>query len=87
MLHQRSMQRHAGAQAGWGSKQQQMLMRTTIANAVAVEGKRSTKKQLNFPFTRIQVGFDCYGCCWSAALPGVADASQPVDCEQTDPRA
>jgi hypothetical protein len=26
---------------------------------VAVEGKRTTKKQLNFPFTRIQVCLHC----------------------------
>lgn len=30
-----------------------------MANAVAVESKRSTKKQLNFPFTRIQVRSHC----------------------------
>jgi hypothetical protein len=61
MLHQSSMQRHA-APARWGSKQQQMLRRATVANAVAVEGKRSSKKQLNFPFTRIQVGLPPPSC-------------------------
>lgn len=61
MLHQSSMQRHA-APARWGSKQQQILRRATVANAVAVEGKRSSKKQLNFPFTRIQVGLHPPSC-------------------------
>lgn len=58
-MQQRSLQRH-GASSGWGSRQQQqMLRKATVANAVAVESKRSTKKQLNFPFTRIQVRPHC----------------------------
>jgi hypothetical protein len=54
MLHQR-----CSAGAGWGRRQQQQqqLRRATVTHAVAVEGKRSTKKQLDFPFTRIQVGW------------------------------
>jgi hypothetical protein len=59
MLHQRSIQRH-GCSAGLGRRQQQqMLRRATVAHAVAVEGKRTSKKQLDFPFTRIQVGVNC----------------------------
>jgi hypothetical protein len=61
MLHQQIMQRH-GAAGAWGSKQQQQMLRraTVVTRAVAVEGKRTTKKQLNFPFTRIQASLHCF---------------------------
>lgn len=65
-MYQRSIQSHrTSAGSRWGSsttQQQQLqhnmlLRRATVAKSAVVEGARTSKKQLNFPFTRIQVNW------------------------------
>lgn len=86
MLQQRSS--CLGAQRRTVMQQQQLLRqasttRLVVLRAAAVEaGGRTTKKQLNFPFTRIQVCVNDH-CCLRSTRGGIGllqPAQQPLCC-------